>query len=96
MKKASYEAMQQAISKSSKEHSPVPYSVNIKDKQGELLRTVYVRASSKHRAELTGLREAWHTFGESKAADASASPYPNEGIIEWANKRNPYWKQEAA
>ena len=78
------------------EHVPIPYEVRVTDNRGNWIRTVYVRASSKRRADFTGLMVAKFVFHESKAADSSARPYPNDGIIEWANKRAGFKRSDAA
>lgn len=78
------------------EHAPVPFEVRVNDNRGKWLRTVYVRASSKQRAVFTGLMVAKFIFHESKAADSSARPYPDDGIIEWANKRAGFKRSDAA
>ena len=49
--------IQQQIDALPREHSPMPYRVALYDRRGNTLRTLYVRASSQDRANLTALRE---------------------------------------
>ena len=58
-----------------KEHQPMPYSVNVQDKRRNHIRTVYVRASSPHSAVLTAVRTAREVFRNTKACNGIATRY---------------------
>ena len=74
--------MQETINALPRDHSPMPYSVCLLDKNGNRISHHYVRASSVARAELTAKRVARFVFCDRAAHRASARPWmwtPTEG-----------------
>lgn len=64
--------IQARIDELPRDHKPRMYEVLLKDKKGHYLTTRYVRASSRQRAVLVGIKVQRFTFNDRHVADATA------------------------
>lgn len=70
----SAESLQKRIDALPRDHEPRAYVVTIYDRRQKVIARRYVRASSKERASLTGLRVNKYVFGNNATRSAVAFP----------------------